>query len=88
MQGEEVIRVGKLNLVDLAGSENVAKSGASGGRVYLSSFYHSFSYSFSLSLSLFRELKACRSGRASGGRVHCLVSLYLPLSIFFFFLSQ
>ena len=33
MQYEEVIRVGKLNLVDLAGSENVAKSGASGGRV-------------------------------------------------------
>ena len=33
MEGEEVIRVGKLNLVDLAGSENVARSGASGGRV-------------------------------------------------------
>ena len=32
VEGEEVIRVGKLNLVDLAGSENVARSGASGGR--------------------------------------------------------
>lgn len=28
LEGEEVIRVGKLNLVDLAGSENVARSGA------------------------------------------------------------
>lgn len=27
-QGEEVIKVGKLNLVDLAGSENVSRSGA------------------------------------------------------------
>lgn len=32
MEGEEEIRVGKLNLVDLAGSENVGRSGALGGR--------------------------------------------------------
>ena len=30
--GEEVLRIGKLNLVDLAGSENVGKSGAVDGR--------------------------------------------------------
>ena len=28
MEGEEVLRIGKLNLVDLAGSENVGRSGA------------------------------------------------------------
>ena len=31
LDGEEVIRVGKLNLVDLAGSENVGRSGVNGG---------------------------------------------------------
>merc|ERR1719337_432906 len=31
-EGEEVLRVGKLNLVDLAGSENVGRSGAVDGR--------------------------------------------------------
>ena len=28
VEGEEVLRIGKLNLVDLAGSENVGRSGA------------------------------------------------------------
>ena len=28
MEGEEVLRIGKLNLVDLAGSENIGRSGA------------------------------------------------------------
>ena len=28
LQGEEVLRIGKLNLVDLAGSENIGRSGA------------------------------------------------------------
>lgn len=28
MEGDEVVRVGKLNLVDLAGSENISRSGA------------------------------------------------------------
>jgi kinesin family protein 11 len=27
-EGEEVIKIGKLNLVDLAGSENIGRSGA------------------------------------------------------------
>ena len=31
-EGEEIVRMGKLNLVDLAGSENVARSGATGER--------------------------------------------------------
>lgn len=30
--GEDIIKIGKLNLVDLAGSENVQRSGAVGGR--------------------------------------------------------
>ena len=33
MDGEEVLRIGKLNLVDLAGSENIGRSGAQGSRV-------------------------------------------------------
>ena len=28
LEGEEVLRIGKLNLVDLAGSENIGRSGA------------------------------------------------------------
>lgn len=31
-EGEEVIKIGKLNLVDLAGSENISRSGAKDGR--------------------------------------------------------
>lgn len=33
LNGEEHIRVGKLNLVDLAGSERQAKTGATGDRL-------------------------------------------------------
>lgn len=29
IEGEDLLKVGKLNLVDLAGSENVARSGTS-----------------------------------------------------------
>jgi kinesin family protein 11 len=32
IDGEETIKVGKLNLVDLAGSENIERSGATGKR--------------------------------------------------------
>ncbi|RNA39812.1 kinesin KIF11 [Brachionus plicatilis] len=32
IEGEEIIKVGKLNLVDLAGSENIERSGATGKR--------------------------------------------------------
>jgi kinesin family protein 11 len=32
VEGEETVKVGKLNLVDLAGSENIERSGASGKR--------------------------------------------------------
>jgi len=32
IEGEETIKVGKLNLVDLAGSENIERSGATGKR--------------------------------------------------------
>ena len=32
LDGEELLKVGKLNLVDLAGSENVQRSGAQGKR--------------------------------------------------------
>lgn len=32
LEGEEIIKVGKLNLVDLAGSENIERSGATGKR--------------------------------------------------------
>ena len=28
MEGEELLKIGKLNLVDLAGSENIGRSGA------------------------------------------------------------
>eukprot|EP00878_Enallax_costatus_P040692 GHUV01047041.1.p1 GENE.GHUV01047041.1~~GHUV01047041.1.p1 ORF type:complete len:122 (+),score=37.44 GHUV01047041.1:261-626(+) len=31
-EGEDVIKIGKLNLVDLAGSENISRSGAKDGR--------------------------------------------------------
>jgi kinesin family protein 11 len=32
LEGEEILKVGKLNLVDLAGSENIERSGATGKR--------------------------------------------------------
>ena len=32
MDGEELLKIGKLNLVDLAGSENIGRSGASDKR--------------------------------------------------------